>query len=243
MSLLQLKPFLRSIDKDERIPTYYFMYDHQFSIFDFHERFGVTPFGVAWLPGWTWHINTQGRLFCSLTILNHSDSFNDQELIPTLGKANVRYTFMENPHCHADTPPIAPARAHIRPKFNGTYGYLYILTPELKAKLASHYAASRIPMTPDISAPAVKHGRRGRIRTKALAYYDPWYTADSNISMMDDVNEAKKWTQGLMALSSHGAPLSWIVSVQNHLAGLGSFKESEPLRSAFRLNGKPSLSR
>ncbi|TAQ85485.1 hypothetical protein B7494_g6198 [Chlorociboria aeruginascens] len=158
MSLIETERLLRSCAnaKHESTDFAVFFYNYKCSEAEFKALFKSAQYrGMAWLPGWTWHINQ-----------NAINRKIPPAAIPTDRRIPARLR----------KPPPS--------KSIGTYGYVITISAADQSRLSELYGLSYIKTVGKVTCTA-NNDLSPKQTLSAIVHFDPWNTADFGKSMLN----------------------------------------------------------
>ena len=150
----------------------------------------AVPIGIGWLASWTWHINARGN---NNWVCEKSSSLMFPGL-PNVRPVSSKFQTIWN------GPVISPSTwaPKIVSQHLGTYGIIYIITPEdLEVLNVKLYDRTKLVQRIECAATKVSKPRLESKYMNLNMHFDPRNTADAFIDLWKNNDEKEKWKRGL----------------------------------------------
>lgn len=214
---------------------YYFLYNYDATVEESPENhFPGTPVGVAFLPGWTWHINEMGKfspsVHCELALI----------IMPA--RQNLRPNYFQG-HVSNEYDCMTPFPANKQQLFTvprekqGVYGFVYKISHEDDEKIHRVSSKSKIKMMQCVTILA-PHSVYHNVMINVSTYLDPRHTSDAlrTTGLMEgslkgpDQTMKCMWAKAFATMRNYGVPFWYIQSIRNKI--MGFLTDPEPISIA-----------
>lgn len=226
----RLKPYTPPRDATGQVrPTIYFMYDHYFSAKEFRAKYPNAKFvSIGFLRGWTWHINAQGRILCLDAHFSCS--------LPNPAKPNIRIQYHDSKRS-VPVPGMIPApstKETLSESCGGTYGYAFVISPQVEKSLDREFWKSRLKCSQEIMLihPIPTPPYFQVQNAEAMFYTDVRNTSDLGRNLTVNPAESTKWGMGLREAIKSGIPKEYAHRVAGHVRGRRT--DVEPIQATLR---------
>jgi hypothetical protein len=246
MSLMQYEKVLHAAETTtagRKEGALYFSYADHLNYWKFIEKYEgkASIAGIAFLKGWTFHMNDKGIM---------SPWRNDLAADTHLGEPNVRPSIIP-PSTNKDTkyvisgsPAVFPApivNEFANYKSQGTYGYVYVISPEVQAALDKEYQHTHVKIFQEVLVclrTKIPEGSRERV---VFMYSNLRDTTDTLENLYKkDLEEYNDWLKGLLAFKAAGVPEWYLHRITMKLCGMWANDEPLSLGHIERVHSDPS---